>query len=162
MSTPDYASIVEGQRAYFKAGKTRPVAWRVDQLRAIKTMVDENRDAMYEGLWQDLRRDNVDNDLIDVQWTIREADYALDHLDEWMKVEHKPTPIVMQPAHVRVRRDPLGVTLIIGAWNEPYMLTLGPLVAAIAAGKHRGHQAVGDLRSVLGAARRDGAEVPGH
>ena len=40
----------------------------------------------------------------------------------------------MEPGHVRVRRDPLGVTLIIGAWNEPYMLTLGPLVAAIAAG----------------------------
>ena len=40
----------------------------------------------------------------------------------------------MEPGHVRVRRDPLGVTLIIGAWNEPYMLTLAPLVAAIAAG----------------------------
>jgi hypothetical protein len=25
--------------------------------------------------------------------------------------------------------------LIIGAWNEPYMLTLAPLVAAIAGGK---------------------------
>jgi acyl-CoA reductase-like NAD-dependent aldehyde dehydrogenase len=35
---------------------------------------------------------------------------------------------------VRLRRDPFGVTLIIGAWNEPYMLTLAPLVAAIAAG----------------------------
>ncbi|HEV3191788.1 MAG TPA: aldehyde dehydrogenase family protein, partial [Polyangiaceae bacterium] len=33
-----------------------------------------------------------------------------------------------------VRRDPLGVTLVIGAWNEPFMLTLGPLVSAIAAG----------------------------
>jgi aldehyde dehydrogenase (NAD+) len=33
-----------------------------------------------------------------------------------------------------VRRDPLGVTLVIDAWNEPFMLTLGPLVSAIAAG----------------------------
>ncbi len=40
----------------------------------------------------------------------------------------------MEPGHVRVRRDPLGVTLVIGAWNEPFMLTLGPLVSAIAAG----------------------------
>ena len=40
----------------------------------------------------------------------------------------------MEPGHVRVRRDPFGVTLIIGAWNEPYMLTLAPLVAAIAGG----------------------------
>jgi acyl-CoA reductase-like NAD-dependent aldehyde dehydrogenase len=40
----------------------------------------------------------------------------------------------MEPGHVRVRRDPLGVTLIIGAWNEPLMLTFGPLVPALAAG----------------------------
>jgi acyl-CoA reductase-like NAD-dependent aldehyde dehydrogenase len=133
-TTIDYSSLVSGQRAYFKAGKTRPAEWRIEQLNAVKKMVDENRSAMYDALWNDLRRDNVDNDLIDVEWTIREADFALDHLHDWMKVERIPTPVVMEPAHVRVRRDPLGVTLIIGAWNEPYMLTLGPLVAAIAAG----------------------------
>jgi acyl-CoA reductase-like NAD-dependent aldehyde dehydrogenase len=43
-------------------------------------------------------------------------------------------PLVFEPGHIRVRRDPLGVTLIIGAWNEPFMLTFGPLTAALAAG----------------------------
>jgi acyl-CoA reductase-like NAD-dependent aldehyde dehydrogenase len=42
--------------------------------------------------------------------------------------------VVFQPGNVRVRRDPLGVTLIIGAWNEPFMLTFGPLTAALAGG----------------------------
>src|SRR5215475_16179047 len=51
-----------------------------------------------------------------------------------MRSERVHTPLLMEPGHVRVRRDPFGVTLIIGAWNEPYMLTLAPLVAAIAAG----------------------------
>jgi acyl-CoA reductase-like NAD-dependent aldehyde dehydrogenase len=51
-----------------------------------------------------------------------------------MKQDKIHTPLLMEPGHVRLRRDPLGVTLIIGAWNEPYMLTLAPLVAAIAAG----------------------------
>jgi aldehyde dehydrogenase (NAD+) len=134
MSEPDYTRLVEGQRKYFKAGNTRPVSWRVEQLKAIKAMIDESRDAMYEALWHDLRRNNTDNDLIDVDWSIREAQYALDHLHEWMKVEHMPTPLLMHPGHVRVRREPLGVTLVIGAWNEPFMLTVGPLVAAIAAG----------------------------
>jgi transposase len=41
---------------------------------------------------------------------------------------------LLEPAHVRVRRDPFGVTLIIGAWNEPFMLLFGPLVAALAGG----------------------------
>jgi aldehyde dehydrogenase (NAD+) len=43
-------------------------------------------------------------------------------------------PLVFEPGHVRVRRDPLGVTLIIGAWNEPFMLLFGPLAAALAGG----------------------------
>lgn len=89
---------------------------------------------MYEALWHDLRRNKVDADLMDVGYNIREADYALAHLDEWMKPVHKHTPVLTEPGHVRVRRDPFGVTLIIGAWNEPYMLRLAPLVAAIAAG----------------------------
>ena len=134
MSTSDYTTLVAGQRAYFKAGKTRPAKWRIQQIKAIKAMIDENREAMYKALWHDLRRNKTDADLMDVDYNIREADYALAHLDKWMKQEHIHTPLLMEPGHVRVRRDPFGVTLIIGAWNEPYMLTLAPLVAAVAAG----------------------------
>ena len=130
----DFSGIVSGQRAYFKAGRTRPATWRIEQLEAIRRMIDESREDMYEALWHDLRRNKVDADLMDVDFNIREADYALDHLEDWMKQERIHTPLLMEPGHVRLRRDPLGVTLIIGAWNEPYMLTLAPLVAAIAAG----------------------------
>lgn len=133
-SAPDYSALVAGQRGYFKAGNTRPAAWRIEQLNAIKTMVDESREEMYEALWHDLRRNRVDADLMDVDYNIREAEYALKHLHDWMKPVREPTPLLMEPGHVRVRRDPFGVTLIIGAWNEPYMLTLAPLIAAIAAG----------------------------
>jgi hypothetical protein len=39
-------------------------------------MIDESRDAMYEALWHDLRRNKTEADLLDVDWSIREADYA--------------------------------------------------------------------------------------
>jgi len=130
----DYSKLVAGQRAYFRGGHTRPVSWRLEQLNAIKRMIDESRGAMYEALWHDLHRNKTDADLMDVDYNIREAEYALKHLHDWVKPAREPTPLLMEPGHVRVRRDPFGVTLIIGAWNEPYMLTLAPLVAAIAAG----------------------------
>ena len=63
-----------------------------------------------------------------------EAAYARSHLHRWMHPQVVSTPIVFAPAHTRVRFDPLGVGLIIGAWNYPVMLTLSPLIAAISAG----------------------------
>ena len=73
-----------------------------------------------------------------ISWTVtycaKEADYALQHFADWMEPQRAPMPLVFQPGHIRVRRDPLGVTLIIGAWNEPFMLTFGPLTAALAGG----------------------------
>jgi aldehyde dehydrogenase (NAD+) len=89
---------------------------------------------IFPALWKDLHRNVVDADLMDVAYNVKEAEYALQHLDTWMKPERTDTPLVMEPSHVRVRRDPLGVTLIIGAWNEPFMLLFAPLAAAFAGG----------------------------
>jgi aldehyde dehydrogenase (NAD+) len=49
------------------------VKWRIEQLTAIKAMIDESREAMYEALWHDLRRNRTDADLMDVDYNIREA-----------------------------------------------------------------------------------------
>jgi acyl-CoA reductase-like NAD-dependent aldehyde dehydrogenase len=56
MNDADYASLVAAQRAYFLGGNTRAVAWRVEHLNAIRTMIDERRDAMYEALCTALMR----------------------------------------------------------------------------------------------------------
>jgi aldehyde dehydrogenase (NAD+) len=134
MPKPDYSELVARQREYFLSGVTGPASWRKVQLEAIKALFTENHDELCEALWKDLRRNVTDADLMDVAYNVKEADYALKHLDAWMKPERVHTPLVLEPGHVRVRRDPLGVTLIIGAWNEPFMLLFAPLVAAFAGG----------------------------
>jgi aldehyde dehydrogenase (NAD+) len=110
------------------------VVWRKTQLEALKTLFTENHDELCDALWKDLRRNVVDADLMDVAYNVKEAEYALKHLESWMKPERVSTPLVLEPGHVRVRRDPLGVTLIIGAWNEPFMLLFAPLASAFAGG----------------------------
>jgi len=134
MSSVNFGQVVAAQREYFLSGATRPKAWRLAQLNALKALVEENKDELYDALWHDLRRNRFDADLMDVDYSAKEAAYAIKHLAGWMKPEKVHTPLVMEPGHIRVRRDPLGVTLIIGAWNEPLMITLGPLTAAIAGG----------------------------
>jgi aldehyde dehydrogenase (NAD+) len=134
MPNPDYSALVAKQREFFLSGATRPVGWRKAQLEALKRLFTENHDELCDALWKDLRRNVNDADLMDVAYNVKEAEYALQHLDTWMKPERMKTPLVMEPGHVRVRRDPLGVTLIIGAWNEPFMLLFAPLAAAFAGG----------------------------
>jgi acyl-CoA reductase-like NAD-dependent aldehyde dehydrogenase len=134
MAKLDYSTLIARQRDYFLAGNTRPSAWRKGQLEALKAMFTEHHDELCDALWKDLRRNVIDADLMDVAYNVKEADYALKHLDTWMNPERVHTPLVFEPGHVRIRRDPLGVTLIIGAWNEPFMLLFAPLVAAIAGG----------------------------
>jgi aldehyde dehydrogenase (NAD+) len=134
MTAIDYTPLVEGQRAYFNSGATRGAEWRRGQLEAMKALLEENRAGLLAALRDDLHRNDVDSEMMDTGFCIKEAEYALKHMHDWMKPEREPTPLVLEPGHVKVRRDPLGVTLIIGAWNEPLMLTFGPLAPALAAG----------------------------
>ena len=106
MPNPDYSTLVAQQREFFLSGATRPVAWRKAQLEALKALFTENHDELCDALWKDLRRNVVDADLMDVAYNVKEAEYALKHLNTWMKPERVDTPLVLEPGHVRVRRDP--------------------------------------------------------
>lgn len=130
----DFRNVVARHRAYFLSGKTRPVEWRESQLTALSALITENSKDFHAALRTDLRRNWIEADLVDVDAVRKEADYARQHLREWMRPVMVSTPPIMQPGEVRVRFDPLGVVLIIGAWNYPFLLTLSPLIAAISGG----------------------------
>jgi aldehyde dehydrogenase (NAD+) len=129
-----YEPMVARHRGYFLAGETRPVEWREAQLTALQAMMTERADDFFDALWKDLRRNRVDADTADVKFVADEAAYARAHLRKWLHPERIRTPMALAPARAEVRFDPLGVGLIIGAWNYPVMLTLSPLVAAISGG----------------------------
>jgi len=131
---PNYGSVVARHRAYFMSGATRSPEWREEQLKALSTMITENGNKMRAALWTDLRRNWIEAELVDVTGIAKEADHARESFRKWMTPLEIPTPPIVQQSEVRVRFDPLGVGLIIGAWNYPFLLTLSPLIAAVAAG----------------------------
>jgi aldehyde dehydrogenase (NAD+) len=134
MTTSNLETLIARHRAYFQAGHTRPVAWREAQLHALQALMTERAEDFFKALWTDLRRNRVDGDATDVGLIAREADYARRHVRGWMRPEREGTPLIFAPGRTIVRFDPLGVGLIIGAWNYPIMLCLSPLIAAITAG----------------------------
>jgi acyl-CoA reductase-like NAD-dependent aldehyde dehydrogenase len=97
-------------------------------------MMKDHAEDFYAALWTDLRRNRIEADWVDVKYMTSEIDHVRAHLRRWMKPLPVSTPLVLALSHTQVRFDPLGVGLIIGAWNYPVMLTLSPLVAAISAG----------------------------
>jgi aldehyde dehydrogenase (NAD+) len=125
---------VKRLRASFESGRTRPLAWRREQLTNLKRLLQENGEALVAAIQADLGRPELEGWITDVTVTIGEIDLALKNLARWTRPERISTPLAMQPASSRIVREPLGVVLIIAPWNYPVQLLLSPLVGAIAAG----------------------------
>src|ERR1700677_4756925 len=134
MNTPDFSALLGRHRNYFRTGATRSAQWRERQLTALRDMMTERAEDFHSALWTSLRRNRTDADLTDVKFLATEAEHALSHLRQWMKPLSVSTPPELGPAQVQVQFDPLGVGLVIGTWNYPLMLTLSPLIGAIAGG----------------------------
>src|SRR5499425_749187 len=134
MSTPDFGALLSIHRKYFQSGATRSPKWRKEQLIALRAMMKDHGEDFYSALWTDLRRNRIDSDWSDVKYISSEANHAMAQLRRWMKPLTVNTPLVLTPSRTQVLFDPLGVGLIIGAWNYPVMLTLSPLIAAISGG----------------------------
>ncbi len=56
------------------------------------------------------------------------------HTARWSRPQRVRTPLYLMPGRGRIERQPLGVVGIIGPWNYPLQLTLGPAAIALAAG----------------------------
>jgi len=62
--------------------------------------------------------------------------HARRHLKSWMRKKRISGSWFLMPSSAYIHYQPLGVVGIIGTWNYPLLLTLGPLVDAMAAGNH--------------------------
>lgn len=128
------ASIVNDLRDSFSSGYTKEIGWRVEQLKKIIQMTEEQQDKILAALKSDLGKCKSEAWTSEIGFVIGDAKHTLKHLKKWMKPRRVSTPIAAQPGKSFQLPEPLGTTLIIGAWNYPYQLVFAPLIAAVAAG----------------------------
>ncbi|KAI9100530.1 Aldehyde/histidinol dehydrogenase [Phlyctochytrium arcticum] len=126
--------IVDQVRQGFATGITKSVQWRKQQLLALYQMVQDEENAICEASRLDLGRCPAETVMVDVMVMKNEVVEAIEKLDEWTKPERVYPGILNATDRCEIRREAYGVSLIIGAWNYAVQLTLGPLVASIAAG----------------------------
>ena len=125
---------IERLRTTFLSGKTKSLDWRKGQLQALLRMFDERAGEFEAAMKLDLHKSAFECYATEIGFLQNEAGHALAHVEHWSKPLKTNSPVFLQPARSQTIFEPLGVGLIMGAWNYPMQLTLGPLVAAIAAG----------------------------
>jgi aldehyde dehydrogenase (NAD+) len=119
----------------FASGRTKDLAWRKWQLKQVWWMFDENEAAILAALKSDLNRGEFESYLSDVRGVREEVLRALKNIDKWAADDIPDAGFIFGTlAGARIKKEPLGVALIIGAWNFPVLLIIKPMIAAIAAG----------------------------
>lgn len=125
---------VRALRATFESGKTRPYAFRMQQLDALLRMLQVEEPAILEALHKDLGKPRMEGYAAEVSDAAAGIRLAQKQLKSWMKPERVSTNLTAMPGKSRVHREPLGVVLVIAPWNYPFSLCINPLVGALAAG----------------------------
>uniref|UniRef100_G3PJS3 Aldehyde dehydrogenase n=1 Tax=Gasterosteus aculeatus aculeatus TaxID=481459 RepID=G3PJS3_GASAC len=123
---------VQRAKEAFLSGRTRPLEFRLQQLHALQRLITENEAEISTALKQDINR--YDTPLLELIGIDTEIKLALEKLAEWAAPRPAERNLLTISDEVYILPQPLGVVLIIGAWNYPWALTLLPLVGAIAAG----------------------------
>ena len=150
--TNDLRSIFAEQRRRYRDEPNPPLRERLARLEALERSVRRHRQALYVAMRQDFRKAPEEVELTEIRPTLDELVFARKNLARWMRPKSVTTPIVLLGARSEVRYEPKGVALIIAPWNYPIVLTLAPLVAALAAGNRavvRVSEKVPHTRAVL-------------
>jgi aldehyde dehydrogenase (NAD+) len=121
-------------RKTFSTGRTRDLDWRENQLRALSRLLANEEGTIAEALAKDLDRMPGSAWSADIATTSIEVNDAIKNLRKWAKRQRTILSSFTWPSRGFIEPEPLGTVLIIGAWNFPFYLTLGPLVGALAAG----------------------------
>ncbi|MCT4613502.1 MAG: aldehyde dehydrogenase family protein [Marinifilaceae bacterium] len=126
--------IVKSQREFYRSNKSLSLEFRLTNLKKLKSLIVSNMNLFHKAIYDDFAKSSYENELTEIIPIIEEIDIAIKKLRKWVRPKRVGTNILNFPAKSYIVPEPLGVCLIIGAWNFPYNLSLTPLVGAIAAG----------------------------
>ncbi|KAL0365894.1 UNVERIFIED_CONTAM: Aldehyde dehydrogenase [Sesamum radiatum] len=126
--------VVKELRSTFTSGKTKTHEWRASQLKAIIRIVTHHEDEIVEALRSDLKKPELESFVHEICAVLSACKLALKELHLWMKPQKVKTSMTTFPASGEIVPEPLGVVLVISTWNYPFLLSLEPVIGAIAAG----------------------------
>ncbi len=129
-----YSEIINKQQEFFNSNTTKNLKYRKSQLRKLLSVLKENEEALSEAIYKDFKKSAFDTYSTELGIIYAEIKHSIKKLSNWAEKRYVGTNLANIPGSSYILYEPLGNTLIIGAWNYPYLLSLHPAVSAIAAG----------------------------
>ncbi|MFC4220229.1 aldehyde dehydrogenase [Flagellimonas marina] len=126
--------IVNAQNAFFSTHQTKDVAYRKQHLKRLKQEIEAQEDAICDALYADFKKPTFESLATETQLVLAELSHALKNIERWSRPEPIESSWTNFPSKDWIQYEPFGKVLIISPWNYPFMLTLAPVVGALAAG----------------------------
>lgn len=134
MNESEIRKIVEKQRTYFYTGATLPLDGRIRALKKLKNYIREHETALNDAIREDLGKSAYESYMCETGLVLTEISYMIRHIRSFAREKTVHTPLAQFHSRSFVKPSPYGVTLIMSPWNYPFLLTIEPLVDALAAG----------------------------
>jgi aldehyde dehydrogenase (NAD+) len=130
----DIKKIVKSQRDYFMTRENRDVNFRINCLIRLKETILKNETLIADALFKDFKRSQFESYATETGMILEEVNFAIKNLFKWVKPVKVRNSLALFSSQSEFSYEPYGETLIIGAWNYPFALSIVPLIGAISAG----------------------------
>ena len=122
------------QKKYFQSGETIKLSFRKEMLKRLYKAIKENEAKIIEALHKDLGKSDTEAFMCEIGMTLSEISFMLKNLNRLARKRRVKTPLAQFKSKSYELAEPYGNVLIMSPWNYPFLLTMDPLVTAIAAG----------------------------
>ena len=134
MSTRNIDELLEKQRAYFRSGATLSYEFRREMLNKLMGAIKAHEKDIEKALFADLGKSDFEGFMCEIGLVKTELSHMIKHLRRYMAEKTVITPLPQFASRSLKKPSPFGNVLIMSPWNYPFLLTMDPLVCAIAAG----------------------------
>lgn len=127
-------ALIQAQRKFFASGKTLDVGFRIRMLTRLEQSILKYEQELNEAIHADLGKSAAEAYMCEIGLTLSELRYMRSHVRGWSRDRRVLSPLAQFHAKSFTVQEPYGVVLVMSPWNYPVLLTLEPLIGAIAAG----------------------------
>ncbi|EGT4625362.1 TPA: aldehyde dehydrogenase [Clostridioides difficile] len=126
--------LIENQREFYNTRVTQDINYRIKSLEKLEYVIKKYIPEIESALNYDLKKTSYESYLMEIGFVLDELSKAQKNIYKWCKKKWVVPSKLQFPSLCYKSPNPYGNVLIMSPWNYPFMLTLDPLIGAIAAG----------------------------